>query len=63
MACVAPELDGIGGRYLDDCREAYTVPDDDDDAALAEHPHGVKQWALDPAGAQDLWGVSKALTT
>lgn len=60
VACVAPELAGIGGRYLDDCREAYTVPND---ATLVEHPHGVKQWALDPAGARDLWRVSKALTT
>ncbi len=55
VAAVAPEFAGIGGRYLDDCREAYTVPDD---ALLAEHPHGVKQWALDPDSADRLWRVS-----
>ena len=60
VAAVAPEFAGVGGRYLDDCREAYTVPDD---ALLAEHPHGVKQWALDPAAADRLWRVSLDLTT
>lgn len=52
VAAVASEFAGVGGRYLDDCREAYTVPDS---ATLAEHPHGVKQWALDPAAADELW--------
>lgn len=37
---------------------AYTVPDDAD---LADHPHGVKQWALYPETAQHLWTVSAAL--
>ena len=60
VAAVAPEFDGVGGRYLDDCREAYTVPDD---ATLAEHPHGVKQWALDPAAADQLWRRSIDMTT
>ena len=59
VAAVAPEFDGVGGRYLDDCREAYTVPDD---ATLAEHPHGVKQWALDPAAADQLWRRSLDMT-
>lgn len=52
VAAVAPEFAGVGGRYLDDCREAYTVPDA---ATLAEHPHGVKRWALDPGAADELW--------
>jgi NAD(P)-dependent dehydrogenase (short-subunit alcohol dehydrogenase family) len=52
VAAVAPEFAGVGGRYLDDCREAYTVPNE---ATLAEHPHGVKQWALDPSAANELW--------
>lgn len=45
----------MGGRYLDDCREAYTVPDE---ATLAEHPHAVKRWALDPSTAERLWEIS-----
>lgn len=31
------------------------------DASLADHPHGVKEWALDPALAERLWVVSDAL--
>ncbi len=55
VAAVAPEFANVGGRYLDDCREAYTVPNE---ATLAEHPHGVKRWALDPTAAEQLWRAS-----
>ena len=55
VAAVAPQFAHTGGHYLDDCREAYTVPND---ANLAQHPHGVKEWALDPAIALRLWDVS-----
>lgn len=58
VAAVAPEFAHTGGHYLDDGREAYIVPDDAD---LADHPHGVKKWALDPAAAQRLWTVSADL--
>ncbi|MEW2272897.1 SDR family NAD(P)-dependent oxidoreductase [Streptomyces sp. SID685] len=58
VAAVAPEFARTGGHYLDDAQEAYTVPDDAD---LAQHPHGVKQWALDPATAERLWTVSTDL--
>ncbi|MBF4588304.1 SDR family NAD(P)-dependent oxidoreductase [Curtobacterium sp. VKM Ac-2887] len=58
VAAVSDEFAHTGGHYLDDCQEAYTVPDD---AALADHPHGVKAWALDPAAAQRLWSVSDEL--
>jgi len=60
VAAVAPGFSHTGGHYLDDCREAYTVPNDAD---LAQHPHGVKEWALDPAIAQHLWRVSADLVT
>jgi NAD(P)-dependent dehydrogenase (short-subunit alcohol dehydrogenase family) len=55
VAAVAPEFAHTGGHYLDDAREARTVPDD---AELFDNPHGVKQWALDPGTAQKLWAVS-----
>jgi len=58
VAAVAPEFARTGGHYLDDAREAYTVPND---AELAQHPHGVKEWALDPATAERLWVVSADL--
>ena len=59
VAAVAPQFALTGGHYLDDAQEAYTVPDDAD---LADHPHGVKEWALDPATAERLWVVSTELT-
>ncbi|MBD0420374.1 SDR family NAD(P)-dependent oxidoreductase [Streptomyces sp. TRM S81-3] len=58
VAAVAPQFAHSGGHYLDDAQEAYTVPNDAD---LAQHPHGVKEWALDPATAKRLWTVSTDL--
>lgn len=58
VAAIAPEFAGTGGHYLDDSREAYTVAND---ASLADHPHGVKAWALDPASAERLWVISAKL--
>ncbi|WIX76915.1 hypothetical protein QRX50_36665 [Amycolatopsis carbonis] len=58
VAADAPEFAHSGGHYLDDAQEAYTVPNDAD---LAQHPHGVKEWALDPATAKRLWTVSTDL--
>lgn len=58
VAATSPEFAHTGGHYLDDAQEAYTVANDAD---LAEHPHGVKWWALDPALAERLWVVSTEL--
>ena len=58
IAAVAPEFAHTGGHYLDDGQEAYPVPDD---AQMADHPHGVKHWALDPDHAKQLWSVSSRL--
>src|ERR1035438_1765037 len=58
VAAVAPEFAHTGGHYLDDGREARTVPNDAD---LFQNSHGVKQWAIDPDTAQELWTVSLGL--
>ena len=58
VAAVEPAFGRSGGHYLDDGREAYTVPND---ARLADHPHGVKEWALDSDVALQLWAVSDDL--
>ena len=55
VAAVAAEFAHTGGHYLDDGREAHTVPNDADFFA---NSHGVKQWAIDPEIAQKLWTVS-----
>lgn len=58
VAAVAWQFAHTGGHYLDDGQEAYTVPNN---AELAQHPHAVKEWALDPAAAERLWTVSSDL--
>ncbi|HCO02424.1 MAG TPA: oxidoreductase [Actinobacteria bacterium] len=58
VAAVAPEFANTGGHYLDDAQEAPTVPDDADPS---ENSHAVRQWALDPAAAEELWAVSTDL--
>ena len=55
VAAVAPELEGVGGRYLEDCNESETVAND------ATVQRGVREWALDPAAASRLWDVSLEL--
>ncbi len=57
VAAVAPELEGRGGHYLEDCNEAPTVADD------AEVTSGVREWALDPDAAHRLWEVSLELVS
>jgi NAD(P)-dependent dehydrogenase (short-subunit alcohol dehydrogenase family) len=54
-AAVAPELDGVGGRYLENCAEASVM-----DPAIPFV--GYMPYALDPAMADDLWSVSEQLT-
>lgn len=58
VAAVAPEFARTGGHYLDDGREAHTVPND---AELFDNSHGVKEWAIDPDTARELWTVSLGL--
>lgn len=55
VAAIAPEFVRTGGHYLADCQEAPTVLDDAD---LFAHGNSVKQWAIDPDAAQQLWAVS-----
>ncbi|WP_410815726.1 SDR family NAD(P)-dependent oxidoreductase [Micromonospora sp. 050-3] len=53
LVAASPLLDGVGGRYFEDCQEAA--------------PHqpggrtGVAAYALDPEAAERLWQVSTAL--
>ena len=52
-AAVAPELDGNGGHYLEDCGIAKPWS--------SENPFsGVMPYALDPEHARRLWEVSEA---
>ena len=53
-AATAPELEGRGGFYLEDCQVARprTSPSDEG---------GYEAYALDPAAAERLWRVSEEM--
>lgn len=53
-AATSPELDGLGGRYLEDCHLADLT---DDPTSRS----GVRAYALDPARADALWELSDRL--
>jgi NAD(P)-dependent dehydrogenase (short-subunit alcohol dehydrogenase family) len=57
LCAVSPLLDGVGGRYFEDCHEATVLTD----RTQADGRHGVAPFALDPANAERLWEVSERL--
>jgi NAD(P)-dependent dehydrogenase (short-subunit alcohol dehydrogenase family) len=50
LVATSPLLDGIGGRYFEDCNEA--------EVGQIDARHGVAPYALDPEAAARLWQVS-----
>ena len=52
---VSPQLDGLGGLYCEDCDVA--------ELGTADSPRWghVREWAVDPAKAERLWGMSEAM--
>jgi NAD(P)-dependent dehydrogenase (short-subunit alcohol dehydrogenase family) len=54
LAATSPLLEGVGGRYLEDCNEAVVV----DPSAAEFFGSGVAAYALDPEAAARLWEVS-----
>src|SRR3984893_15483103 len=55
LAATSPLLEGVGGRYLEDCNEAAIIANPGPDEAS-----GVAAYALDPIAATRLWDVSVA---
>jgi NAD(P)-dependent dehydrogenase (short-subunit alcohol dehydrogenase family) len=55
LLATSPLLEGIGGRYFEDCNEAETV--DHRSGTL----QGVAHYALDPDNARRLWTLSENL--
>ena len=53
-AATAPELDGRGGLYLEDCRIAQPKQSDDQDGGYADY-------AVDAESARRLWALSEEL--
>jgi NAD(P)-dependent dehydrogenase (short-subunit alcohol dehydrogenase family) len=61
-ALTAPELDGRGGVYCEDCHVA-PVRRGADDATMAEvNDGGVMRYAIDPLRANELWALSQRIT-
>src|SRR6185295_2563536 len=56
LLATSPLLDGVGGRYFEDCNEAPVV-----DKRPEMGAGGVAPYALDPANAERLWDVSLEL--
>ncbi|MFC8225393.1 SDR family NAD(P)-dependent oxidoreductase [Streptomyces sp. NPDC057287] len=54
-AATSPQLNGLGGVYLEDCDIAEPASEDDSRS-------GVKAWATDPEQAARLWTLSAELT-
>ena len=53
FVATSPLLDGIGGRYFEDCNQAVPY-------AGGPERVGVADYALDPDAARRLWEVSTA---
>ena len=53
LLAASPLLEGIGGRYFEDCNEAHVV-----ERRGAPGSGGVAAYALDPDNARRLWDVS-----
>ena len=53
LLAASPLLDGVGGRYFEDCNEARVV-----DRRGAPGQRRRRAYALDPANAERLWEVS-----
>ncbi len=53
LLATARSLEGIGGRYFEDCNEAPVV-----ERRGAPGSGGVAAYAVDPANAERLWEVS-----
>ena len=56
LLAASPDVEGVTGRYYEDCAEAPVVHE------RAGHAGGVAPYALDPNNADRLWQVSEELT-
>lgn len=53
-AATAPELEGKGGQYLEDCQISSLI-------SSAEEPTGFAPYAVDPESARRLWTLSEEM--
>jgi NAD(P)-dependent dehydrogenase (short-subunit alcohol dehydrogenase family) len=53
LVASSPQLEGVGGRYFEDCNEAAVI-----DQSSSDMASGVAVYALDPDNASRLWELS-----
>jgi NAD(P)-dependent dehydrogenase (short-subunit alcohol dehydrogenase family) len=56
LMAASPDVEGVTGRYYEDCAEAALVTE------RGTHTGGVAPYALDPTNADRLWHISTDLT-
>jgi NAD(P)-dependent dehydrogenase (short-subunit alcohol dehydrogenase family) len=56
LMAASPDVEGVTGRYYEDCAEAALVTE------RGTHTGGVAPYALDPNNADRLWHISADLT-
>jgi NAD(P)-dependent dehydrogenase (short-subunit alcohol dehydrogenase family) len=56
LMAASPDVEGVTGRYYEDCAEAATITE------RAGHTGGVAPYALDADNAERLWKISSQLT-
>jgi NAD(P)-dependent dehydrogenase (short-subunit alcohol dehydrogenase family) len=56
LLAASPDVEGVSGRYYEDCAEATLVTE------RGTHTSGVAPYALDPNNADRLWRISNDLT-
>jgi NAD(P)-dependent dehydrogenase (short-subunit alcohol dehydrogenase family) len=61
-ALTAPELDGRGGVYCEDCHVAKPRRSDAESSTAEVNDGGVMRYAIDPLRANELWALSQRLT-
>ena len=57
VLATSPALEGVGGRYFEDCTEAPVLTESPGDITVP----GVMDYAVDPEAATRLWDVSLAM--
>jgi NAD(P)-dependent dehydrogenase (short-subunit alcohol dehydrogenase family) len=57
LLAASPDVEGVTGRYYEDCDEAQRVTE------RGTHTGGVAPYALDPGNAERLWQISTELTS
>ena len=58
LLATSPLLDGLGGRYFEDCNEAAIVS-----RRPTDFSGGIAPYAIDPANVERLWNVAMQLVS